>query len=127
MVTLLDLQEPLRTIALPAPGGELSITYRLERFSVAEMLKWQRLMQEEQEGPEQLMLLVRRIADLIADWNLSGPVPSDGSIVPEGEPVPVDPEVIAHIPLHVMRWIIETISQDANRPNLMSAGRSRPG
>lgn len=60
------------------------------------------------------------ICAIVSAWELTGPVPletvgtiAEGSIVAEDAPVPLDPQVVRHLPIPLLKGIIAGLVQDA--------------
>ena len=62
---------------------------------------------------------------MVAKWELLGPVPVEdvgdlveGSIVEADQPIPLDPEVVKHLPVPVLKGIVAGVwaAADPKRP-----------
>ena len=124
-VSLADLEEPTRTIQVKFARNVLTLTYRRHATTPVKQARWVRELATPGEG--QLMELVRAICELVVEWDLVGPLPADGSVVPAGEPVPLEPEIVAHIPTQALIPVFMEIMEDIKLPNPTNAGRSRSG
>ena len=68
-------------------------------------------------GDQVIAGVASRLCGLVADWDLEGPLRrGDGSeAVAAGQPVPVEPEVVRHFPLPLIRAITEAIGSAEGR------------
>jgi hypothetical protein len=126
-ISLADIEDPTRTIALQfAPDRVLTVTYRMDVITPASSL---RMIRAHSTGTEEYAKeFIQTLCSLIVQWDLAGPLPADGSVVPPGELVPVTPEVVSHISTRLLARVLNEIMADFNAlPNPTSAGRSRSG
>lgn len=119
-LTLADIEEPTARLDITfRPGVVLHLVYRTDIVSPARIARWTRMAQE--AGAGQLEEVVRGLCDMVVEWDLAGPVPSDGSVVPPGKPVPIKPEVVSHLPTRLLVRLFLEIAQHLSLPNQPSA------
>lgn len=77
-------------------------------------------LDDEAKGETGAARIADQLCTLVTSWELTGPVPiqtvgsiTEGSIVPEGEPVPLDPEVVRHLPLPLLQGMFQGLMGDA--------------
>lgn len=69
---------------------------------------------------EQRNVLAERLCDVLISWDAEGPLPfretrghAIGSVVPDGEQIPLDPEKVQFIPVPALVGILVALNQDA--------------
>jgi len=89
-------------------GGDLNVTYDPTKLSVAHAQKIQESVSEDDPMGSAIYF-----CEIVTDWDLLGPL---GDIA-DKEPVPLEPEAVAWLPVSTMRTILEEIG-DHSAPKL---------
>lgn len=76
--------------------------------------------EEVEEELDDAESMARSLADIVTAWDFEGPLPMEdepgfpvGSVVPEGELVPLEPAAIKHIPVPLLVGLIQGLSRDS--------------
>lgn len=87
------------------------------------------------DSDERRNQLAEQIAQIVTEWEMTGPVPIEdipghkvGSVVPEDEPVPIEKRVLSYLPAPLLTGILLGLQLDSSPdPKGMRKGSLKPG
>lgn len=130
MPSLKDLLPETRTLTVDLGrrvDGEARVTYKPKLISFATDFS----DEEENEGDDGLASpLATYVCDLLTEWDFTGELKhakTGDVLVPEGQPIPFDPEIVQHIPFPIVSGLLSGITQAeaANPTRRRKANRRR--
>lgn len=106
-------------------GAETTIAYYPNKITIESTAS---AMDDDEDETKVTNQLAIDLCHMVARWDWEGPVyRRDGSeVVPAGHPIPIDPNVVQHIALVILRATSAEILEDAF-PNRKSGQRQRKG
>ena len=119
-----------RTLKLSTPAGDAftaTVTYYPNRLTAEPVqLTEEQADAEEDEAGRASMRDAISFAEIIADWDITGPVKSRAghALVERDDPIPLEPEILRCVPLWVRVAIIAAI-RDIEFPNRNGSRSSR--
>ena len=123
-ISFADLVERKRTFAIKfSNGATLEVTYRPDHLTAANLKKI-----SDAEALEDELGFARLMCGILDEWELTGPFAVGSEYeVAAGEPVPITPDHLAHMPGPHLGYIWRAIPEDANpdpKAKTRSSGRS---
>lgn len=126
-VSIADLGRNRRTFNMPTDYGDVRITYRPYQMTPAREAEIARLgadardeddntdVQNTEQG---LTKVITQFTEVVEAWDLIGPLSTkpngEGTIIiPEGEPIPITPEVLKYVSSYFMVSVLNAIAKDA--------------
>lgn len=126
-VSIADLGRNRRTFNFPTDYGDVRVTYRPYQMTPAREAEIARLgaasrdeddntdVQNTEQG---LTKIIAQFTEVVEAWDLVGPLSTkpDGTgkvIVPEGEPIPIDNDILRYVSSYFMVSVLNAIAKDA--------------
>lgn len=96
MTSIAQLTSLKETAPVDIEGLTFEITYRPNRLTMHRSIEMDRLARE-----SQLESMAALVPEILESWDLEGPLEDDAgeTLVEEGEVIPVDPDVLVHLPV----------------------------
>lgn len=125
MPSLKGLSSDRETLVIKAPDGDLHITYKPSRLSVAFLERYAEQIHEalKDEGADEntaVSIHAELIAGVVLEWDLEGPIPDEdvfglkaGEIVKAGEVIPLEREPLKWLGAATLEFLIEELRSDA--------------
>lgn len=118
-LSLSKLVDETRTFNVKFESGDLSVTYKPSTLSAGAMKKLAETVDDDDPNGFAIMF-----CSTVTAWDLEGPLGEGKNAVKAGQPVPLDPELVAFVPTATLRYIMEEIAEDAS-PKRSKRGSSR--
>lgn len=126
-VSIADLGRNRRTFHFPTDYGDVRVTYRPYQMTPAREAEIARLgaaSRDEDENTDVqnteqgLTKIIAQFTEVVEAWDLVGPLSTkaDGTgkvIVPDGEPVPIDPDILRYVSSYFMVSVLNGVAKDA--------------
>lgn len=93
--------------------GELHLVYNPNALTPSDEAKL--VTARQSSGIETYQELLNQLCKLLRNWDMEGPLfnsDNGDQIVGEGEPVPLQPDILQHMPTSLMTGIFRAISED---------------
>lgn len=124
MPSLKGLIADRETLVMKVDGERFEIVYKPSRLSAAHIESWadrlEALRIEEGTENEAVHVYAEMLANIVLEWNLTGPIPDEdvdgydqGSIVDHDEIVPLTVDALKWIGAPALEVLIEEIRQDS--------------
>lgn len=110
-ISFADLVERKRTFAVKfIHGVTLEVTYRPDRLTAANLQRINEALDADDE-----YAFATLVSEVMTEWELTGPFAEGTELeVPAGEPVPITPAHLGHMPGPYLGHIWKSIAEDAN-------------
>ena len=95
MPSISQLTSQKETATVDVSGLTFAVTYRPHRLTMHRLMEMERIAQD-----SNLQAMASLVPELLESWDLEGPLDDDAGevIVDEGEVIPVEPDVLVHLP-----------------------------
>ena len=96
MTSIAQLTGQRETAPVDVEGLAFEVTYRPNRLTMHRMIEMERMAKE-----SNLQAMAALVPEILESWDLEGPLDDDAgeTIVEEGETIPVEPDVLVHLPV----------------------------
>lgn len=96
MTSIAQLTARREEATVTIEGLEFTVAYRPNRLTMHRMIEMERLAKE-----SDLEAMAALVPEILESWDLEGPLDDDEgeTVVDEGEVIPVDPDVLVHLPV----------------------------
>jgi hypothetical protein len=112
-ISIGDFAKARKDMVYETDAGNLTLSYSPNALTPSDEAKL--MAAREQSSIALYKEMLEMVCKLVKSWDLNGPLynsETGDEIVPEGEPVPISPDILQHLPLPFLTGLYRAIGED---------------